>query len=1466
MKSLAKKLLLIVLSVIMLLSMGMTAFAFSDGGSGGGSGGGGIPNGVNPHYSYIGWKFTLQRRADVLTKGNTNSQAYENGLRGRQGIIVFMGADGSESGFNPSNEYAYVGGTTFQSISNISMSFTDFGNLFGVDGNGLKSAMQSGLHVDGNCFGSGDDYMNWQASSDWLTNTFYKNSDMLYNTTKRAKFYDDFANAMKTFGKSVGVTKEEFMGDEGVLVCEPIVGVHGSCGSDNKYWFATFQTAEAVAEEVGPHDWDTNFNKKNTITKRLFGQQLTAVTNGRFSPMYGKTATHWGMTNAGTVTNFYDIEGKQFRSSAASTDYILSHNGSNWSYGFLVFGTDYEGESKAAANLAIRATQNKDGSFNVDAVASMISQADGNMPVDKDDFKDGTSTKTGITGGQSSNGNNVPTLVSNVTDSWTSGYETYAYGSFLLSSGGKVDAKANLEAMRKNVTGTISAKEQSVSSGDYNAGKTFKPNWKYATPQDTAEYFASSTYKGHVQKRLVQNMVTNGGSIKNLAYNLTAWANNESKTGATDLVATSDKTTAGKGSAEFTGSDNSFGMAVEYLVKYEPIKSFISYGKLTYDEELNGTFTIGENDKVDYNKGTEGRFTVDKPRYLITMVSNCKADDGYRLSDNNRNGQSFWNEVKNSLKQGEVFDLQQFKSIVNKYLTADNITVSGTKKGASVALGSDNGCGYSVFVLEIDVPKTIKATTNIDLQDYQLNFVHQDVLAPIGGILTGSGENVVNPNAVTSKNCVFGSGTHNFYQTRSNLYNLKHSNYSGTTVSADNSSSSSRFILYNTALGNSYTFNQTKGGVSNIPTTDAKRYTYAWDLSRGIYGDVRTISALSGNSIDQNTKNLLMQKHKLIYGIKPDDEGGSPKADRIRDSFGKIYDQVGDTISWKGEWTIGGTAPKDAVTGTHSGIISTSNGNTQVSDTFMSLVESGARPLLYKGASIYELKVDVKETIYKYSTADMGVGSNTKANKNLSTGLIRPASDYTTNTANGSKANNDKGIIYRNAAVSGTDFALKYYPEVRMKAYLVSGDTINGKNSVTPKSVITMAELVRQTKPSSMYLMKLDSSEKTGKQLEGEIYSDTMGAGTNAGNLSKGSGATSGKNNLPVIYGGSDVTLEINPKDVNLHMYGYALDLANYDVDKNGLKYADDATQPYTNIVNDTSSANRDPYSTWGNDGTKSTEKLQTQFNDWVVDVINSLDVDVQLKVSEADSSGNVKTTVAKEYNNFSVSMPKFKADDYKSAGTDGVFNIVVKRGDIDRTATEYKALINQIASDYGCDYATAENLFKESDMYQSIVRSIEDIKDAENKSQNVNTSEDGAHAVRDDNTNTHWYDEEVKTFVVRRYEAKPVKISDIILTDKIDYDVAPDSTAGKGNNKDNAQQKYYKQRVGQWYLSLYLKKPDTGENVNLHFSDTTNYYNPYDFMAKDWDADKNKMLINTLYIDGADFKIASASTMDMLW
>lgn len=1473
MKILARRLLLGMVFIVMLFCTSLTAFADGTGGGNTSAGGGSWSGsgGNKATLSYYGMKFTVARRADILSKGGINPNDYNVML---QAGITISASDKHKEMIATGDELFWTG-SSVDFVRNANVSIQEAADVLALDATDLRNCFDTILNTSGGSSLSGARgnraYLEYAQWSDLMNERFDENhSTMLYKSDSRSAFYDRFASCLQKHGTSVPISKEDFLKD-GVIVMIPVVGAENA-------GYMNFQTVHRLSF------LDNDTKSSISVQYLAGGNPMNSPSNHGMLFYVGSNSKNGGGSNCiytlaypGTYYNRFDVDnelipdmGSDAFKAQMTDDYLRNDIASNWSssqnwrYGFGVYGLAYGGSSKAAANLTVRATQNEDGSFNVDAVSSLISQEDGTMPVD-DKLTQGTTGNTGVIGGQSDNGGNVPTQVSNVFSDWTEGYETYAYGSFLLSGGGKIDAVSNLDEMRKSMEGKVNAKESTVTSGDFNAGAKYLPDWKYRTPQDTASYFAESTYQGgRVSKRLVQNMVSNGADVNNLAYNLTAMANNNSTTSTVNLEASADRTTAGRGEVDFTGADNTMGMAVEYIVKSEPIKSFISYGKVTYDENLKGTLTIGENDKVDYTKTSEGSFVVDKKNYLITMVSNCKANDNYRLSDNNRNGQSFWNEVQKYVGEGNVIDAEGFKSLSDKYLSDTNITVSGTKKGATVSLGSDNGCGYSVFVLEIEAPEKIKTSASIDLQDYQLNFIHQDIFSTAGGILSSSGEDVVNPNAVAHANCIFGSGTHNYYNVRSNEYTLRHSDYSGKTVEADKNGNN--FILYNTALGNAYTFDQTKNGVSDIPTTDAKRYTYAWDLSRGIYGDIRTISALSGNSLDANTKDTLMSKHRHEYGIEPSNEDGSPVASSIRDSQGTIYDEVGDTLTWDGSWKIGGYAPQDFVTHSHSGVISSADGLVEVTDTYHTLTESGARPLLFKGLSIYSLTLDVHEIIHKYSTDTMETGVSSKVDSNLTTGVILPESDYTENTGNGSKANNDKGIIYRNAAVSGADFALKYYPEVRMKAYLVSGDTINSKSSVTPKTVITMAELARQTKPSSMYLMKLDSSEKSGKQLTGEIYSDTMGTGTNAGNLSSGTGASRGKNNLPVIYGGSDVTLEVNPKDMNLRMYGYALDLVNYDVDKNGLKYADDASQPYTNIVNDTSSANRDPYSTWGNDGTNSTEKLKNQFNDWVVDVINSLDVDVQLKVSEADSSGNVKTTIAKEYNNFSVSMPKFKADDYKSAGTDGVFNIVVKRGDIDRTATEYKALINQIASDYGCDYATAENLFKESDMYQSIIRSIEDIKDGENKSQNVNTSEDGAHAVRDDNTNTHWYDEEVKTFVVRRYEAKPVKISDIILTDKIDYDIAPDSTAGKGDNKDNAQQKYYKQRVGQWYLSLYLKKPATEEDMNLHFSDSTNYYNPYDFMAKDWNGDKNKMLINTLYIDGADFKIASASTMDMLW
>ena len=388
-----------------------------------------------------------------------------------------------------------------------------------------------------------------------------------------------------------------------------------------------------------------------------------------------------------------------------------------------------------------------------------------------------------------------------------------------------------------------------------------------------------------------------------------------------------------------------------------------------------------------------------------------------------------------------------------------------------------------------------------------------------------------------------------------------------------------------------------------------------------------------------------------------------------------------------------------------------------------------------------------------------------------------------------------------------------------------------------------MAEEVRKVQPKSMYLMRLDVPEEK-ELVTGNVYSETMGTGSNAKKLKGGSR----DKNLPVIYGGSDVTMNIKEVKPQLKMFGYALDMVNYSKDKNGFKISEDTVLPYTSIVNDTSMENRDPYTAWGN--SSSADVLFEQYVEWATSVKKNLYADVTLKVE-----GKKDT---KEFNNFNVSMSSLVSKDEQSKHSEtSQYPIYIRRGEIDTSGIGYQALLKQIASDYQCSEEEAKKLFEESNMYQTILKGIEDIKDDFNKSQNVNTDDNGAHAVRSENTDDNWYDEEVKVFLIRRYESQPVEFKNIVLTDKIDYNLAPDSTAGR-DNKTTAQQKRYDSNEGKWYLTLYFKN-DRKDTTNLYLSENDRYAPDKGVVdTKENYFKGGSVLINNLYIDGADFKIPS--------
>lgn len=351
---------------------------------------------------------------------------------------------------------------------------------------------------------------------------------------------------------------------------------------------------------------------------------------------------------------------------------------------------------------------------------------------------------------------------------------------------------------------------------------------------------------------------------------------------------------------------------------------------------------------------------------------------------------------------------------------------------------------------------------------------------------------------------------------------------------------------------------------------------------------------------------------------------------------------------------------------------------------------------------------------------------------------------------------------------------LKYYPEVFME---MTAYNSTGYSSAVKYAVPTMGDYIRQTQSGSLYFMSIGTS----------------GNGSMTGNTTADMTASDG-----AIYRGSDITLQTTDGGMALNFYGYSLDIINKDVDTSG----------YASVVGDSSNVYKD----WGN--SNSTSVLQSEFGSWVNSITNNIDVDITMSLSNG-----------KKYSNFSTSFSGIKSyttsDTFKNA-----YSITVKHGAIDTSTTGYKNMINQIKSDYGCSsFAEAEALFKSSGIEEAIKASIE------SDTSSLNKSQAGPSGL---GNNSHWYDEVVRTFVIRRYAITGLSLGDIVIQDKIDYDANTSQTVGsgigstvKGTNVN-----------GNWLVSVYLSKDTAGLT-------------------------KGTKLVSDAPVSGADFKVSYKTTED---
>lgn len=435
---------------------------------------------------------------------------------------------------------------------------------------------------------------------------------------------------------------------------------------------------------------------------------------------------------------------------------------------------------------------------------------------------------------------------------------------------------------------------------------------------------------------------------------------------------------------------------------------------------------------------------------------------------------------------------------------------------------------------------------------------------------------------------------------------------------------------------------------------------------------------------------------------------------------------------------------------------------------------------------------NVNETINRYVTVDKSTASNATSGM-ISTGRVKA-----TNSAYG----------YRAYSVKNYDKTFKFYPEVAMSAwkYDDSKGVLNSYSDVTHGTVYVLGEKVRSLKATAMYGIAVNGAAN-GKNLAGATKSDTVAAGSDAKALSKKF------NNLQVIYAGGNVNVAASG-NFSIDLSGFALDQIDKDKDKKLI--TSNGNGVYTDVVSDNSNLKK----TWGSDA----YDAQSEYQKWVEEVKNSLAVDMSLQVSK-DLNGQ---NVVKNYNGYKASVGKVDGGNIESTTS---YALTYKNGVVVED-TAYAELIKALRQYAGVSSdAEAKAMFEASGINKEILSSIE-------------SSTNGSSEKVDGFAGDHWYDETVRTFVVRYYKCAPIKMSNITVSDKIDINAGPSQSTKSKTLFSNGY-------VGKWYLTVYLKSANSAmPSLTL-----------YDAKKQNYDADS--VLIAKQHVEQADFVIPDATTAD---
>lgn len=892
-----------------------------------------------------------------------------------------------------------------------------------------------------------------------------------------------------------------------------------------------------------------------------------------------------------------------------------------------------------------------------------------------------------------------------------------------------------------------------------------------------------------------QGVGLTGDDIKNAASSIMGSAG--SKNTDDKCFTSSGQLRAGKG----------VGLGIEFIARGKPITSY--HYRITV--RADGSSSVSTVKTMNYNTGG----------YESTIISDdaaCWAEAV--ISDNNNNPQA----IKDGFNQSMT--PQQAKSTLLGKLT-------GTKSGdiitgETVAVGSTTSNeGYVIYEVVFEKPDE---SGIVSLEDWFLNKY-------IDNVITTSYSNAHQGMSIKyqlRQSYTVSSDITETAMCGASLrvgtnkdYNITYTETStGKEVDWDTGNLSKRY--YPAASSSTfpgadsrYKFLPSGLTVNTASLSNPRNIEYAFNFVRASVGDVRSFSGISyATKSELDSEDLL--KMQSQFGVVP--TGGVTTSVGKNQLSGSIEEHLKLNTVYK--FTGNTNGKHDGVFEQHHHIdhydtYTTEYGSYSVpvycTKTYMpNLTDAVCKGLFVNATPITNMDYKFIGNAYKYQTAELAEGKNS-----FLEGVDMHALGVNANKPAGATKKNTNE--YRYATVHrNTGVDLKFYPENYM-VYKIGGTVFD---SAPYKYAAVMSEVKRTSESSSLYLFKINTDvEDENSVVTGSTYSDTMQGGT----------SSFGKSQVS-IPAGSDVTILADATNIKLDLYGYALDLIDGSKDTT-MSIGAGSNKTYNSVVK----SGLDVSSAWGNASDHS-EKLKSNFITWADNIlqVENFGADFVLKVNNQVKGANFSATVG-------------KVNHTSGAVEDGVYNIVVENGEIVKSAGAYNNMIQQIAADYDCSTAEAETIFTDSQIYTAIMNAIE------SSTSNFNTSGQ-ATGVAESWTSTlgnanNWYDEKVRTFVVRRYTNLGNTLSDITATDKLDYSLAPN---GDDSGKENAG-------AGttfnaNWYLNIFFNSARKDTVGSLLLENST-YYNPS--VSTDISGANNaySVLIKENHVKDADFLIPASST-----